>query len=211
MADKLAETEPVKKAAEISEQVGVVILEKGGDLVQKAGELSENIGTRIITEGEALKEKAATFSEQTGAVIMEKGSEALEKAKEGAEKLGEKVLDAKDQLMEKAKESAENLGKKMDDLMQKASEWESQEALKPKKEFADDDLNTKGSLLEGKDDFFSKASQYADGHYDSFSEGKLEIIENKGKSTSPTSKVAGQEDTDGDGDELIDDAIIVKD
>lgn len=210
MADKLAETEPVKKAAEISEQVGSVILEKGSDALKKAEELSENIGSKILKEGEALKEKAVGFTEQTGAVILEKGGEAMEKAKDLSEKIGEKVLEAKDQLVEKAKQTTDQLGKKMDDLMEKATEWEAQEAVRPKKEFADEDLNTKGSLLEGKDDFFSKAAQYADGHYDSFSEGKVEILGEKADSSRPVSRVAGQEDHDGDGDELIDDAIVVK-
>ena len=62
--------------------------------------------------------------------------------------------------------------------------------------------------MEGKDDFFAKASQYADGDYDAFSEGKITVTDNT--SDKQPSKTAGQDDHDGDGNELIDDAIIVE-
>ena len=63
--------------------------------------------------------------------------------------------------------------------------------------------------MEGSDDFFDKASKFADGDYDSFSEGKIEISENV-TATPPKeiSKAAGFTDHDGDGNEMIDDAII---
>ncbi|MBK8621200.1 MAG: hypothetical protein IPN79_05420 [Saprospiraceae bacterium] len=58
-------------------------------------------------------------------------------------------------------------------------------------------------MLDNKDDFFAKASQYADGHFDAFSEGKVVINSNP----DTTDKQDDQKDIDG----LIDDAIVVKD
>ncbi|MBK8370992.1 MAG: hypothetical protein IPL20_06375 [Saprospiraceae bacterium] len=59
---------------------------------------------------------------------------------------------------------------------------EAEEAMQPKKEFADETLDAGGSLLDNKDDFFNKASQYADGHYDAFSEGKVVVNTNPDQS-----------------------------
>ena len=71
-------------------------------------------------------------------------------------------------------------------------------------------LREQGSLLDDKDDFWSKADKYADGDY---SMGKAQIIKN----TTPESDdkldldpLKGFEDGDGDGNEIIDDAIIVE-
>jgi hypothetical protein len=80
-----------------------------------------------------------------------------------------------------------------------------------KKEFADETLTTGGGLLEGKDDFFSKASQYAEGNYDAFSEGKITVTNPEASASKKPAKAAGQDDHDGDGNEQIDDAIIVQD
>ena len=82
---------------------------------------------------------------------------------------------------------------------------------KEKKEFADEDLNTgQSSLLDGKDDFFSKANQYADGDYGAFDDGKPKIVKNEDvvEPLQKPGKAAGFEDLDGDGDEIIDDAIM---
>lgn len=56
---------------------------------------------------------------------------------------------------------------------------------------------------------FAKASQYADGDYDAFSEGKITINQTETVIKTPA-KTAGQDDHDGDGNEQIDDAIIVE-
>jgi len=209
--DKLGENEYVQKAGEISEHVGGKILSTGEQFLEKAEDISESVGSKIIHRGSDLMHKASEVSESVGSKVLEASEIATEKAKAISEQVGEKVLEAKDKLVEKAKEASENIGKKLDDVMDKAQKWEAEEALKPKKEFADETLTTGGDLLENKDDFFSKASQYADGHYDAFSEGKISITQPKPDNKPPTSKAAGFDDLDGDGNELIDDAIIVED
>ena len=69
------------------------------------------------------------------------------------------------------------------------------------------------STLEGKDDFFAKAERFAEGDYHNEGEGTVRILDSKEKEA-PQEKepfkgdIHGFEDTDGDGDPLIDDAII---
>jgi len=212
VVDKIAENEIVKKAGEFSEEVGSKIITTGGDMLEKAADVSEAVGSKILHTGSDLLHRAEEISESVGAKVLEVGGDAVEKAGTLSEKVGEKVMEVKDVLVEKAKEASENIGKQLDEVMEKAQKWEAEEAAKPKREFAEDTLNTEKSLLDGKDGFFTKAAQYSDGHYDVFSEGKI-TIENSSPTPSknPPAKAAGQDDLDGDGNELIDDAIIVKD
>ena len=116
--------------------------------------------------------------------------------------------------MEKANEIGEKLSDKYDETYEKAKALEAQEALEPKGEFADTPLDAGGSLLDGTDDFFSKAERYAEGDYsdkNSMKVGDTEISLPSGESTKELGKVAGMEDIDGDGNELVDDAIIIED
>ena len=66
--------------------------------------------------------------------------------------------------------------------------------------------------LDGFDDFFSKAARFADGDYhNKGAEDKPEVsIDKSKKQDRPkhTGKLTNFSDNDGDGDELIDDAII---
>ncbi len=93
--------------------------------------------------------------------------------------------------------------------MEKAQRMSEEEAAMPKKEFADETLDAGGSLLEDTDDFFSKADKFADGDYDSFSEGKITVTDNIVETTQEKITAAGFTDADGDGDEIIDDATII--
>ena len=168
------------------------------ELVQKAGQVAENLGSKVMATGAVVAEKAGEISENVGAKVLD-----------ASDKTWDKLSDAKDVLSEKAKEVAENIGKKFDETVDKAEKFLAEEDAKPKKEFADETLTTGGSLMEGKDDFFAKASQYADGDYDAFSEGKITVTNPTPSEFKNPAKSAGQEDHDGDGNEQIDDAIIV--
>jgi hypothetical protein len=161
------------------------------EYVQKAGDVAESVGSKVMETGGALVDKASDLSENVGAKVLET-----------TDKTWDKIGEAKDVLAGKAKEVADNLGKKFDETVDKAEAFMAEENAKPKKDFADETLSAGGSLLEGKDDFFSKASKFAEGDYDAFSEGKITV-------TTPA-KTAGQDDHDKDGNEQIDDAIIVE-
>ncbi|MFZ1524195.1 MAG: hypothetical protein WAT22_05200, partial [Saprospiraceae bacterium] len=170
------------------------------EMVQKAGDMAEKVGEKVFEAGSVVAGKAADISENVGAKVLE-----------SSDKAWDKIGEAKDAMAEKAKEVAEQVGKKFDETVEKAEKFLAEEDAKPKKEFADETLTTGGGLLEGKDDFFSKASQYAEGNYDAFSEGKITVVNPEGTASKTPARSAGQDDLDGDGNEQIDDAIIVKD
>ena len=176
--------------------------------VQKAAAFTEDVGEKVLDKGSEILDKAANISETVGEKVIEKGGEALEKAAGMSETVGEKVLDIKDDMVEKAKETLDRASDKLSETMDKAEAWAAEEAAKPKKDFADDTLDASGSLLDGKDDFFSKADKFADGEYEAFSEGKITIESSEKTKKIDTTPATGFEDLDGDGNEIIDDAII---
>ncbi|MBK8699868.1 MAG: hypothetical protein IPN29_10165 [Saprospiraceae bacterium] len=174
-ADELVDKTKVA-ASELGEKVdqGMEQLAQNEN-VKKAMEFTEKVGDKVLTTGEEFVDKAKSFTEKVGARVMEEGGDLAEKAKSLSESIGEKVLAAKDQMVEKAKEAAHNLEEKFEELKEKAVQAEAEEAAKPKKEFADTTLDASKPLLDDKDDFFSKASKYAEGKYDAFSETSAEV------------------------------------
>jgi hypothetical protein len=71
--------------------------------------------------------------------------------------------------------------------------------------------DVKDSLLEGKDDFFEKAKRFAEGDYrnEGKKTGDMKMEKNPDyKPKKDGGKATGFDDLDGDGDEIIDDAII---
>jgi len=196
------------------------ILDNSSNLMEKTKEKLIDIGDDIsenpLTEkmkstGGDMMDKVGELSENVGEVVMEKGAVLVDKTKDLSEDVGSKVLDAKDKLMEKAGEVKEELSEKLESKMQEADEWAAHEKANPKPEFAEDTIDASGSLLEGKDDFFSKADKYASGDYGAFSEGKITLddsVEAKKVEFDKLPPATGFEDLDGDGNEIIDDAII---
>jgi len=229
LSDKIGDNEVVKKAADVSESVGDKVLTAGESVVGGAKSISESVGSKVLDAGDKVMDKAASLSEDVGSVVLDKGADVMDRAKDLSEKIGHKALDVADDVVARAKDFAGDMGDKLDETYEKAKQMEAEEALKPKKDFADDTLDADGSLLDDTDDFFSKADKFASGEYDAFSEGKITIkdtdgLELKASDTpsKPTldydaatdaaidsgAKAAGFDDLDGDGNELIDDAII---
>jgi len=196
------------KTKEKLSDIGDTISENS--LVDKAKDKLSDIGDTLSEN--PLVDKAKDFSENVGEQVLEKGGIALEKGKSLSEDVGEKVLSVKDDLMEKAGDVKDKMSEKLNETMDKADAWAEAEKLKPKKEFADDTIDASGSLLEGTDDFFSKADRYASGEYEAFSEGKVSIDESPKALDKPDFEsldpATGFEDRDGDGNEIIDDAIL---
>ncbi|RMF01399.1 MAG: hypothetical protein D6772_04840, partial [Bacteroidetes bacterium] len=85
-----------------------------------------------------------------------------------------------------------------------------EELARQAKERADNALkNTKDSLLEDKDDFFARAERFAKGDYHNEGGKAVSLSEDPTHEAKPKGgSVTGLEDGDGDGDALIDDAII---
>jgi len=195
------------------------ILENSSDLMDKTKEKLIDIGDdfdpmadKVKSTGGALLDKAGEISENVGGVVMEKGGKLLDKSKDISEDVGGKVLDVKDKIMEKANVVKEDLSEKLEETMTKADAWAAEEKANPKPDFSEETLDASGSLLEGKDDFFSKADKFASGDYGAFSEGKISIDESNSVKTKESfdklPPATGFKDLDGDGNEIIDDAII---
>ena len=222
----------IEKTKDLASSTGETILEKtsglkdsildnSSDLLKNTKEkisdltidFSESeIGSKISSKSSDLADKAGEISENVGEIVMDKGAILLDKSKDLSEDVGGRVLNAKDKILEKAEDVKDQLTEKLGETMDKADAWAEHEKANPKPEFAEDTLDASGSLLEGTDDFFSKADKFAGGDYGAFSEGKITLDQNE-KLPSPKEfdslpPATGFTDLDGDGNEIIDDAII---
>ncbi|MFM9947047.1 MAG: hypothetical protein ACKV1O_03840, partial [Saprospiraceae bacterium] len=151
-----------------------------------------------------------------------------EKLKGVSENIGESVIEKSGELYEKAKSFGENLLGKADDLVEKAQRAAEAEAnldeTTAKAEQLNDLLNskveestpkggpidTKEGLLGKHDSFFDRAQRFADGDYHNEGGRNTRLFTNPDDASKNKKggKAAGFEDLDGDGNELIDDAIV---
>jgi len=206
-----AATDKVKDLADtVTEKVSSATEALGDNAaVKKAATVSEDVGDKVLTAGEEFMEKAANVSEKVGTKVLEKGSDMLDSAGELSEKVGAKAMDIKDDIAGKAQVAAEKIEEKFDETMAKAEKMAAEEAANPTGEFSKETLDTGGSLLEGTDDFFSKAAQFGDGDYNAFDEGKTILQDERVElPKAEVARAAGFTDLDGDGNEMIDDAIL---
>lgn len=171
------------------------------EAVDRIKNVSEELGTTILTGTAAAMEKARDLAKDA----MAKGKETWD-GKEGEEGLKEKVNEVRSKLKEK-----------FDETMQKAQDFAAEEEANKDVKYETSEKAKKAlneSLLpEDDDDFWTKAEAFAEGRYDDVrDDGDIKVldskIENKNKELPP---VYGMEDLDGDGDELVDDAIITDD
>lgn len=180
------ETPPPPKEPGALAQAGDQILDQAARAGAQALETAKDLGAKVMGT-----------SEEIGSVLLEKGGDALLKAQE----LGSKIWDKADDLVARAQEEASK--ENLQDATAKAEELN-----RLAQERADNAVkDSKSSLLDGKDDFFSKAERFARGEYHDTSLTKDPNYKAKEK----PGKAAGFDDHDGDGNELIDDAIIDED
>lgn len=216
----LARKIPRKDYDDIENQVNISSDMSGPekDGVQNAKEILETESEKV-SEIDILR-KVETTAEEWGEKIMDKGEEWLGKASLLGEDISEKAVQKSDQVWEKISEVSESLQDKADNAAEKikdsfnaavdkAEAYMAEENAKPKKEFAEDDLLSGPGLLEGNDDFFSKAGQYADGDHQAFNDKPVVHDEAQETVQKAPSRIAGEQDADGDGNELIDDAQIL--
>lgn len=183
--------EPISNAMKKSTAEGQKIIqqakEKGGEVLDKAVEASDQFW-----------EKA----EEVGKQVAEEGGKLSEKAKDMAKDVGDKISAKMDEMLEKAEE------------LDKTIEAEDRAMDSDGDGFADipthEKLRQQGSLLKDKDDFWSKAESFAAGDY---TMGKAKVVgtDDSVEPKSDDGDLKGFEDLDGDGDALMDDAIIVED
>ncbi|MEM6377427.1 MAG: hypothetical protein AAF705_04385 [Bacteroidota bacterium] len=174
-------------------------IEQLGDRVLDAG---AKAGNKLLDKSGELLEKLSDAGEKIGEQVAEKGGGLWEQAKSKTNELVEKAQEAA------AKEKAEKESS-MESMLDKAREMgEKIEARSREKgrDFMDSLEDAKKSTLEGTDSFFEKAKRFADGDYGN--EGDIKITKGEPKQIENTGKTHGFEDLDGDGDDVIDDAII---
>ena len=204
LGDKIAESPITKKAADTAEKVGAVVLDKGGKAIDKAADLAEEVGEQVLDKGGKLLERLKDTAEDVGGKIIKKSEELYDKAQKAAAE-----EQAGDDLVDQADKATADSGAQLDDLMEKAKKMAEEPPAKPKSKLED-------SLLDEKDDFWAKAQRYSEGDYHNEGARKKDgeiSITNAEPAEKPKNegKVKGFEDLDGDGDEIIDDAIVVDD
>lgn len=202
--------DPVAEAGDKVADTVVSVGEKVEGVAEKVGtkvlDAAENIGTKAHEVSRDLGDKLKDVSENVGEVVIEKSGELYEKAKS----FGEDLLGKADALVEKAQRAAEaeanleettNKAQKLNDLLSTKVE-ESAPKSGP--------IDTKSSMLDGHDSFFDRAKRFADGDYANEGGRETRLFTNPDvqPKSKPTGKAAGFEDLDGDGNELIDDAIV---
>ena len=225
------------KASDIGKVVGTKAAELGGDIAEKTGGLrdailhsaegtinmvnksetlkkvastTEHLGDKILSAGEDLVKKGGDQIEKLGGAILGENHENLDKVKDFTTKLGSKVMETKEKLVHKAEDTLDDINDTIDDFIAKEKEIEAIEANRPVKPLRETLDKHKSSMLDDEDDFFSKAEKFGDGNYGAVLEGKITVEKSSvpPAQNKPITPAAGFEDLDGDGNELIDDAII---
>jgi len=163
-------------------------------------------GAGLKDQAEVLAGKVGDVSEVVGAKVLEKGDDLLNRAAEAGADLKGKASD----FVDHANVEAEKM--KMEDAVEKARLAAEQAEARARafdgKEAARD---TSESTLSGTDSFFDRAARFADGDY--ANEGGKDMRIQDNPDAKPKEKggiIAGFLDGDGDGDSLIDDAMIVE-
>lgn len=202
------ELKPTEKST--VEKIGGKVMESALEAGVKAEKVAEEIGHKVLDAGEIAMEKFKETAEQVGGKVMEKGGEILERAKE----FGEHLLHKAEEMSRKAEQEAAAEGPgKLDELIRKAKEMgdKIEEKAKDKdRHFTDIIEENKTGTLDKKDDFFAKAKKFADGDYGAV-RSKPEIGKDPNfRPGQKSGKTHGFEDQDGDGEDLIDDAIVEK-
>ncbi|MEM6967627.1 MAG: hypothetical protein AAF573_22885, partial [Bacteroidota bacterium] len=215
----------VEKAGKVAEDVGGKIIDATSPYVEKAGEVAENVGGVILDKGSDMVDKGKDVSEKVGGKILDAAGDMMDKAKN----LGNTMMEKTNDLIEKA--NAEAAKESLDNQIDEAKRWDEKLSDHIKgKDVLDqkdppigyDKLNE--SLLDDKDSFWAKAEKYAQGDYSG--EGKKETppandnniftnteerqkkLKEDNQKAPFKGEIKGYEDHDGDGDPMIDDAII---
>ena len=130
----------------------------GAVILGKTGEVAENLGSKVLEKGDELYEKGKSGG--LGEEMSNLGDKILDKAKD----IGGDLKDKGEALVDRANKVAsgeEELTSLSDTVKEMGEKFNKPTEFSDK--FGYD--NAKGSLLEGKDDFFDKMSKFADGEY----------------------------------------------
>ncbi len=190
---------PKEKGKTRFDELGEDVARAAGEAGKRAQEVSEKVGRRVLDTSDKINER-----------LFEEGGKLWEKAKEK----GEGLMGRFDDLVDKANKEAAK--ESMDDLTEQAREMEDDLERRVKerggKSNAENlEADRQKGPLGGMDSFFDKAARYADGDYTGEGKQDKDVTIRKDPDYKPKEnkgKVKGFDDRDGDGDEIIDDAII---
>lgn len=219
---EFVEPNPASKAeptAKPKSEMAAKLEQVGSEVIDKSQKVAEKVGAKVLDAGEEFMEKFGETAEKVGGVVLEKSGDVVDKAKDLAEDIGSKILEAKEELAAKAAaemgEPVENTDSLIDQVKNLADKIEDKVKGKVDLDAYSDKPHDAGEdLLADKGSFFEKAARFADGDYqmkgkEESTPGELKIGENPDFKAKPKEgTVKGFEDLDGDGNELIDDAII---
>lgn len=172
-------------ALDAAAKAGLAAKDQAGKIAGKIGEVSEVVGKKVLEKGDDVLNRAA----ETGANAKQKFDDFVDHANREAEKMKmeEAIEDAK-RAAEQAEARAKAFGGK------------------------EGDRDTSESTLSGTDSFFDRADRFAKGDYHDEGGKDMTIKKNPNPEKKPEGgQIAGFLDADGDGDSLIDDAIIDED
>jgi ElaB/YqjD/DUF883 family membrane-anchored ribosome-binding protein len=216
-------------AKEIAEDVGEKVIDTAGKAFHKVKDIGDKFSDKVhdvsddkekASDGLNLDEplighrKSSSNTDEIVQTIKDKSEEAATGLKSAVTVVGDKVHEIKSDIVEKAKDLTDKLSNKLDETIKKAETLSAHEANQP--EYPEPNENLRKSALD-KDDFFKKAEAFADGRYDEVRDPfstKPKIVGKVDKPTLPnksSTPIPGFEDLDGDGDELIDDALLDSD
>lgn len=124
---------------------------------EKIGENVAKTWDKAKTEGKEVLDKAVKTSDKVWEKAEEVSEDVWNKAKNVAEKVGQKFEEGVDGMLEKAKELDKKIEEERDKVDANRDGW-ADTTVKDK-------LKEHESTLKGKDDFFERASRYAEGDY----------------------------------------------
>lgn len=200
-SNKPPETEEPKQYRKTKfDDIGEEVFRTADEVSKKAQDVSERVGKRVLDA-----------SDKIGQRLSEEGGKLWEKA----EHTGGKLKDRFDELVEKANQEAEK--ESMDELTEEAKKMDEELERRVKERGQRSNAENlardrKQEPLAGTESFFDKAARYAEGDYSEDDGNDFKIRQDPDyQPPSREGKVKGFQDLDGDGDEIIDDAIIDND
>ena len=177
------------------------------DVASKADELATPGLDAAARAGHAAKEKTGEVLTKLGEEVLDKGDKILNRAAE----VGADAKEKWDGFVDHASQEAEKM--KMEEAIEKARiAGEVAEARARAFDNKEGERDTDESLLDGTDSFFDRADRFARGDYSNEGGKDMRILTNPNPEKKPSGgSITGFNDDDGDGDPLIDDAIIDED
>ncbi|SER00878.1 hypothetical protein [Neolewinella agarilytica] len=169
-------------ALDAAAKAGAAAKDVAGDVAGKIGDVSEVVGAKVLEKGDEFLSAAA----EKGADLKGKFDDFVDHANVEAEKMK----------LEDSIEAAKRAGEQAE---ARARAFDGDEASR----------NTSESILDGTDSFFDRAARFAEGDYHNEGGKEMTIQDNPDATAKPEGGlISGFLDSDGDGDSLIDDAII---